>query len=78
MKPNGIGIAVDQNGSVYEGYFVDSELTQPFIRFNANGWSYCELCNIHDDKFQIRFYQGKFDMAQRYAKENGKPKFYYN
>jgi len=56
MKPNGIGIAVDQNGSVYEGYFVDSELTQPFIRFNANGWSYCELCNIHDDKFQIRFY----------------------
>ena len=79
QKPNGVGLAIDPNGCILEGFFTNGELApQPFIRFNDNGWTYGELCNTHGDNFQIRFYRSKFDMAQRHAKENGKPKFYYN
>ena len=43
QKPNGLGIAVDSFGAIYEGLFKNGVLVQPFMRNNGDGWSYIEL-----------------------------------
>jgi len=45
-KPHGFGIAVSQNGTIYEGVWIGGEKIVPYVRISFAGYAVVHLSNL--------------------------------
>ena len=65
-KPNGLGLAVDNDGDIYEGIFKNGAISEPRLEFYENGYTYAYLNTGDGRKYQIEFINAKFNWATRF------------
>jgi len=54
-RPSGLGMAVDTQGCVYEGFYTDGALHFPRIQIQPNGSEYAICSNAEGHKYCARF-----------------------
>jgi len=71
-KPQGLGIAIDIYGDIYDGYFSNGQMDYPGMKHEDNGISRLSFKTSDGRCFKIKFKHLQFLQAERVGRSGEK------